>query len=58
MVDIDGTSLGLLMVIGSDPEIGVRSACNAEVFLPGRWSANELIEAAKDDSKMDDMDGV
>jgi hypothetical protein len=55
---MDGKGFGLLIVIGSEPEIGVRSARGGNCFFPGRRIANELIEASKDESKMDDNDGV
>ena len=53
----DGRGFGFDMVIGSEPEIGVRLALGGPDFI-GRLIAIDFIEAPRDESSMDANDGV
>jgi hypothetical protein len=57
MDDMDGKGLGFDMVIGRDPDIGVRFARGGPA-LEARLMAREFIEVPNDESKIDASEGV
>jgi hypothetical protein len=54
---MEGAGLGFDIVIGNEPEIGVRLAFGGP-FLVSRRMAMWLIETSREESRIDAMDGV
>jgi hypothetical protein len=57
MEAIDGNGFGFDIVIGSEPEMGVKLAFGGPDFIVRRI-AIDFIEAPRDESKIDAIDGV